>query len=520
MNVVHARGGGFRSFPAAHPLLARRHKGASFLCATYFVMRKPGVILAKKNGKGRGGGDAVVAGGRGFGTNNNVEAKTTTNNSSSTHKTVASKTLSRSEIFRDVMAMEETEGTRTAARITDVLMRLFPERFPTKTAAKKAIRRGEVRVNEEKADVGFEVKREKEDGEGGEGTAAASNADEDIFTIEIRARMNASADVASRVRLSLDDVPREIREGDNATTVAYEDEECVVVRKSFGIPTLKTRKSFGIPTLKTKTSGNFVSGKSSNNNNDNSNDDVDDRNSELAGWNLDRVLPYIVRPAENVEGALHRPRPVHRLDSLTGGLVVCAKTRRALKTLSEAFRDRTARKRYRAVLVEYANVKGGVGKRKINEKRGTITSNDMGPKSDQYAETEFTICDEKSGADDDKNGITRVLVDFHPKTGRTHQLRKHAEKQLNMPILGDDRYGGKTHCDNAKKYRPKLHLFAAEVTLPPEAVPWRNDAREEGGGGGEPLNVRVSEPAFFRKSMDASDVWSASTFAAAASADE
>ena len=519
MNVVgHARGGGgiFRShYSAAHPLLsARRRKNkvaSSFLCATYFVMRKPGAILAKKNGKGRGrGGDAVVvARGRGFGTNNNVEAKTTTNNSSSTHKTVASKTLSRSEIFRDVMAMEETEGTRTVARITDVLMRLFPERFPTKTAAKKAIRRGEVRVNEEKADVGFEVKREKGDGEGGEGTAAASNADEDIFTIEIRARMNASADVASRVRLSLDDVPREIREGDNATTVAYEDEECVVVRKSFGIPTLKT-----------KTSGNVASSKSSNNNNDNSNDDVDDRNSELAGWNLDRVLPYIVRPAENVEGALHRPRPVHRLDSLTGGLVVCAKTRRALKTLSEAFRDRTARKRYRAVLVEYANVKGGVGKRKINEKRGTITSNDMGPKSDQYAETEFTICDEKSGADDDKNGITRVLVDFHPKTGRTHQLRKHAEKQLNMPILGDDRYGGKTHCDNAKKYRPKLHLFAAEVTLPPEAVPWRNDAREEGGGGGEPLNVRVSEPAFFRKSMDASDVWSASTFAAAASADE
>ena len=514
MNVVfHARGGGFLcshySATAQKPLLKarRNNKGAFFV--TFFVhMRKPGggVINTKKNGGGGGGDAVVVAGNRGFGTNED-KAKTTTK-SSSPYKTVASKTLSRSEMFRELMSTEETEETRTVARITDVLMRLFPERFPTKTAAKKAIRRGEVRVNEEKADVGFELKREKEDGEGGEGTATASNPDDDIFTIEIRARMNASADVASRVRLSLDDVPREIREGDNATTVAYEDEECVVVRKSFGIPTLKT-----------KTNGNVASSKRSNNNNDNSNDDVDDRNSELAGWNLDRVLPYIVRPAENVEGALHRPRPVHRLDSLTGGLVVCAKTRRALKTLSEAFRDRTARKRYRAVLVEYANVKGGVGKRKINEKRGTITSNDMGPKSDQYAETEFTICDEKSGADDDKNGITRVLVDFHPKTGRTHQLRKHAEKQLNMPILGDDRYGGKTHCDNAKKYRPKLHLFAAEVTLPPEAVPWRNDAREEGGGG-EPLNVRVSEPAFFRKSMDASDVWSASTFAAAASADE
>ena len=35
-----------------------------------------------------------------------------------------------------------------------------------------------------------------------------------------------------------------------------------------------------------------------------------------------------------------------------------------------------------------------------------------------------------------------------------------------------------------------------------------------GGGGGEALNVRVSEPAFFRKSMDATDVWNASTFVA------
>jgi hypothetical protein len=46
-------------------------------------------------------------------------------------------------------------------------------------------------------------------------------------------------------------------------------------------------------------------------------------------------------------------------------------------------------------------------------------------------------------------------------------------------------------------------------------VPWRNDAgRGGGGGGGEALNVRVSEPAFFRKSMDATDVWNASTFVA------
>ena len=430
---------------------------------------------------------------------NKVSTKKTTTLSTTTHKIVASKTVLRSEMMMMSAELKRRRTTTTEGkeeeeeeevikpmRIADILMVVFPERFPTKTAAKKAIRRGDVRVNEKTADVGFEVQM-KED-------------DEERLKIDIRARMNANAaqfNNTNNKNRCEDVLPKEIREGDNATTVAYEDEECAVVRKSFGIPTLKTK------TNKNKKNNN----NNNNNNKNNKEEELEEDISELAGWNLDRVLPYIVKPAENVEGALHRPRPVHRLDSLTGGLVVCAKTRRASKTLSEAFRDRAARKRYRAVLIEYANHrKGGLGKRKINEKRGTITSKDMGPNNDQYAETEFAICDETNEDDNDGgNAIAKVLIDFYPKTGRTHQLRRHAEKQLNMPILGDTRYGDKAHRENAKQKNIRLHLFAAEITLPAEAMPWRD-------AGGEPLNVRVSEPAFFKKSMDASDVfWNAST---------
>ena len=430
-------------------------------------------------------------------TNKVSTKKTTTLSTTTTHKIVASKTVLRSEMMMmsaelkrrrttTTEGKEEEEEVIKPMRIADILMVVFPERFPTKTAAKKAIRRGDVRVNEKTADVGFEVQM-KED-------------DEERLKIDIRARMNANAaqfnNTTNNKNRCEDVLPKEIREGDNATTVAYEDEECAVVRKSFGIPTLKT-----------KTNKNKKNNNNNNNNKNNKEEELEEDISELAGWNLDRVLPYIVKPAENVEGALHRPRPVHRLDSLTGGLVVCAKTRRASKTLSEAFRDRAARKRYRAVLIEYANHrKGGLGKRKINEKRGTITSKDMGPNNDQYAETEFAICDETNEDDNDGgNAIAKVLIDFYPKTGRTHQLRRHAEKQLNMPILGDTRYGDKAHRENAKQKNIRLHLFAAEITLPAEAMPWRD-------AGGEPLNVRVSEPAFFKKSMDASDVfWNAST---------
>ena len=381
-------------------------------------------------------------------TNKVSTKKTTTLSTTTTHKIVASKTVLRSEMMMmsaelkrrrttTTEGKEEEEEVIKPMRIADILMVVFPERFPTKTAAKKAIRRGDVRVNEKTADVGFEVQM-KED-------------DEERLKIDIRARMNANAaqfNNTNKNKNRCEDVlPKEIREGDNATTVAYEDEECAVVRKSFGIPTLKTK------TNKNKKNNN----NNNNNNKNNKEEELEEDISELAGWNLDRVLPYIVKPAENVEGALHRPRPVHRLDSLTGGLVVCAKTRRASKTLSEAFRDRAARKRYRAVLIEYANHrKGGLGKRKINEKRGTITSKDMGPNNDQYAETEFAICDETNEDDNDGgNAIAKVLIDFYPKTGRTHQLRRHAEKQLNMPILGDTRYGDKR---TAKTRNKKIYV--------------------------------------------------------------
>ena len=75
------------------------------------------------------------------------------------------------------------------------------------------------------------------------------------------------------------------------------------------------------------------------------------------GWTAERMLPYFLRPTAGVEGALVRPRPVHRLDARTGGLLVVAKTRLAMTSLSEAFASRKVSKRYRAVLCGDAEVR-------------------------------------------------------------------------------------------------------------------------------------------------------------------
>ena len=122
----------------------------------------------------------------------------------------------------------------------------------------------------------------------------------------------------------------------------------------------------------------------------------------------------------------------------------------------------------------------------------------MGPNNDQYAETEFAICDETHEDDNDGgNAIAKVLIDFYPKTGRTHQLRRHAEKQLNMPILGDTRYGDKAHRETRNK-NIHLHLFAAELRYQQKpclgAMRERTFKRSSFGTG------------VFQKSMDASDV--------------
>ena len=49
-------------------------------------------------------------------------------------------------------------------------------------------------------------------------------------------------------------------------------------------------------------------------------------------------------------GVLPRPHPVHRLDGLTGGLLVCAKTMVAAVELSKAFADRKVQKKYHALV--------------------------------------------------------------------------------------------------------------------------------------------------------------------------
>lgn len=121
------------------------------------------------------------------------------------------------------------------------------------------------------------------------------------------------------------------------------------------------------------------------------------------------------------------PLPVHRLDSQTSGLVICAKTKTARIALGNLFEKRQIEKTYFALCMGKLNdtLKGkGFFDQHINNKQ---------------AETQFQVISESRSL---KNEWL-TLVKLYPKTGRTHQLRIHLSVN-NTPILGDKVYAEKT----------------------------------------------------------------------------
>jgi 23S rRNA pseudouridine1911/1915/1917 synthase len=122
---------------------------------------------------------------------------------------------------------------------------------------------------------------------------------------------------------------------------------------------------------------------------------------------------------------LSKPRPVHRLDAATGGLLVVAKTRTAEVGLKQSFADRTCRKRYKALLVG-----------KLEPSKGECRV----PMGGKEAHTKYEVVKYVRCADPLAKDGWITVVDLYPITGRRHQLRKHM-KALRHPIWGDVRYG-------------------------------------------------------------------------------
>jgi 23S rRNA pseudouridine955/2504/2580 synthase len=126
----------------------------------------------------------------------------------------------------------------------------------------------------------------------------------------------------------------------------------------------------------------------------------------------------------------------HRLDRETSGVLVCAKTKKALRSIHQCLRDKQVNKRYLALL---SGAWKSHKKSRVVEVALRKNQNIAGerlvrvhPEGDA-AKTTFRLL---------ANFQDCCLVEASPETGRTHQIRVHA-KHIEHAIVGDDKYGDK-----------------------------------------------------------------------------
>lgn len=159
-------------------------------------------------------------------------------------------------------------------------------------------------------------------------------------------------------------------------------------------------------------------------------------------------------------GGEERPGVVHRLDKDTSGLILLAKNERAHRWLQDQFRLRTVEKTYLALVegkppTPSGRVEAHIGRDPKNRKRMAVVSARKG----REAISEYKTVEQFDH---------HTLLEFHPHTGRTHQIRLHCAF-LKCPIVGDEVYGRK-HPSLALD-RHFLHAFRLKITLPDEDKP-------------------------------------------------
>ncbi len=122
--------------------------------------------------------------------------------------------------------------------------------------------------------------------------------------------------------------------------------------------------------------------------------------------------------------------PVHRLDKVTSGLLICAKTQTAASELSQLFQERKIDKYYLALSHQKPKKKQGLIKGDMTRARRGAWK--LCQTMDNPAVTQFFSYSLRMGA-------LRLYL-LKPRTGKTHQLRV-ALKSIGAPIIGDRLYG-------------------------------------------------------------------------------
>jgi 23S rRNA pseudouridine1911/1915/1917 synthase len=156
-------------------------------------------------------------------------------------------------------------------------------------------------------------------------------------------------------------------------------------------------------------------------------------------------------------GGEERPGIVHRLDKETSGLIVIAKNEQAHRWLQDQFRNRTVEKIYLALVdgkppTPSGRVEAPIGRKATQRKLMAVVPLEKG----RAAVSEFRTLERFPA---------HTLLEVHPLTGRTHQIRVHMAF-LGCPITGDTVYGKKKPSLDLDRHF--LHAYRLKIVLPGE----------------------------------------------------
>ncbi len=149
--------------------------------------------------------------------------------------------------------------------------------------------------------------------------------------------------------------------------------------------------------------------------------------------------------------------PCHRLDRPTSGVLLFALTKEALRVAQKALAGPSAQKTYRAVVRGWTDPQGQIDYPLRSEFK---------PFKLQEALTHYcTLCRSTVEHPVGRYHQARFsLVELVPKTGRTHQLRRHLA-HLRHPILGDTRHGDGAQNRFLREYCLGHHLLLRATRL-------------------------------------------------------
>jgi len=143
---------------------------------------------------------------------------------------------------------------------------------------------------------------------------------------------------------------------------------------------------------------------------------------------LVNALLYHCKDLSGINGVM-RPGIVHRLDKDTSGVMVVAKNDFAHVNLAEQIQNKTATRKYLAIVHgeisdDTGIITGAIGRDKLDRKKMSVTADG------KFAVTEFKVL---------RRFKNFTYVECKLQTGRTHQIRVHMA-EIGYPLVGDSKY--------------------------------------------------------------------------------